>query len=136
MNKLKNWLINSRNFLTEMSLQHGEYILLATAILLFLVSPFLLRCYDPTAGTFDVGVLQVNITSIISLFIFCSVSWLMLKVIWPDLRHFFENEFGAAFTSLTSWQKVITSLFIYCFIVLVLVMLNQAIPAIQSSAIK
>jgi hypothetical protein len=94
------------------------------------------RYYDPTAGTFDVDVLQVNITSIISLSIFCSVSWLMLKVIWPDMRYFFETEFGTAFKSLTSWQKVTTSLFIYCFIVLVLVMLNQAIPAIQSSAIK
>ena len=136
MSKLKNWLINSQNLLTKLSLQHGEYILLTMAVLLFLVSPFLLRCYDPTAGTFDVGVLQVNITSIISLFIFCSVSWLMLKVIWPDLRNFFENEFGDAFKSLTSWQKILTSLFVYCFIVLVLVMLNQAIPAVQSSATR
>lgn len=136
MNKLKNWLENSWNILTKTIRQHSEYLLLVTAMFLFLVSPFILRWYDPTAGTFDIGVLQVNITSIISLLIFCSVSWLMLKAIWPDLRIFFENEFGTAFKSLTSWQKILTSLFVYCFIILVLVMLNQAIPAVQSSVIK
>lgn len=89
MNKLKNWIVSRHKYLSKLLLKHGEYVLMLAAVLLFLVSPYFLRWYDPTAGTFDVGVLQVNITSIISLCIFCSVSWLMLKVIWPDLRNFF-----------------------------------------------
>lgn len=137
MNKLKNWIAdNSYSLLKLLFKSWGEYVLLIVAVVLFLVSPYIFRWYDPTAGSFDIGVLQVNITSIISLCLFSCVSWAMLKILWPDIRCFFEDEFGKNFKSLTPWQKIATSLFVYFFIVLALVMLNQAIPAVQAPAIK
>ncbi|WP_457126099.1 hypothetical protein [Mucilaginibacter sp. HD30] len=108
-------------------LKHNEYLLLASAILIFWLSPFVLRAIDPTAGSYDVGVLQIPITAIISFCIFQSVVWVTMKLNWLSLRTYFEEEFIYDFKQLPSWLKIIISLLVYFLLMFSLVLLNQVI---------
>ncbi|WP_157799179.1 hypothetical protein [Mucilaginibacter auburnensis] len=108
-------------------LKYNEYLLMAAAILLFWVSPVLLRAIDPTAGSYDIGVLQIPITAIISFCIFQSVVWITLKLNWLSLRTYFEQEFINDFKHLPAWLKIIISLSVYFLLMFSLVLLNQVI---------
>jgi hypothetical protein len=116
MINLKQWL-----------LKHNEYIPLAAAVILFWFSPYLLRMIDPTAGTYDVGVLQVNITAIIAFCIFQAVVWMALKINWLAIRCYFEDQFINDFNTLTSWQRISVSLSVYFLLLYALVLLSRVI---------
>ena len=118
---------NSTSPFYKYLLKHNEYLLLAAAILIFWLSPFVLRAIDPTAGSYDVGVLQVPITAIISFCIFQSVVWITLKFNWVSLRTYFEEEFIHDFKHLPPLLKIIVSLLVYFLLMFSLVLLNQII---------
>jgi hypothetical protein len=107
--------------------EHNEYVPLFIALLLFLFSPIALRFIDPTAGTYDVGVLQVMILAVISFCVFQAVVWMTLKVNWLPLRKYFEHDFTDDFFNLTPCQKITISLSVYFFLFLLLVLLSKAI---------
>jgi hypothetical protein len=116
MNKLKEWIIKKK-----------EYLFIVVAILLFLASAPIFRMIDPTAGVYDIGVLQNNITAIISLLVFQFIAWNILCFIWPSIRIYFEENFTADFNKLLPWQKIVTSLLLYCFLVFCQVLLSKTI---------
>nr|WP_213488817.1 hypothetical protein [Mucilaginibacter sp. Bleaf8] len=107
--------------------KHNEYLPLLIAVLLFYFSPYALRMLDPTAGTYDVGVLQVELLAVIYFCIVQAVVWMALKVNWLPLRDYFENEFANHFKNLSPWQKMCVSLFVYFFLMFSLVILSRAI---------
>ncbi|MEO8887304.1 MAG: hypothetical protein ABI367_14655 [Mucilaginibacter sp.] len=104
-----------------------EYLLIIAAILLFFLSPSVFRMIDPTAGVYDIGVLQNNITAIVSLLIFEVVAWKILCFIWPAIHRYFDKHFVTDFNKLLPWQKISASLALYCFLVFCLVMLSKSI---------
>ena len=116
MNNLLNWLK-----------KQNEYIPLFAAVLIFWLSPYLLRAIDPTAGSYDVGVLQVNITAIIAFCIFQAIVWMALKVNWCAIRTYFETQFTTDFKTLTSWQKISVCLSVYFLLLYALVLLSRVI---------
>ena len=80
-----------------------------------------------TAGVYDIGVLQNNITAIISLLVFQFIAWNILCFIWPSIRIYFEENFTIDFNKLLPWQKIITSLLLYCFLIFCQVLLSKTI---------
>lgn len=116
MNELKKWIIKKK-----------DYLLIAAAILLFFISAPIFRMIDPTAGIYDIGVLQNNITPIIILLIFQFVTWNILCFIWPSIRIYFEDHFTTDFNKLLPWQKITTSLLLYCFLIFCQVLLSKTI---------
>src|SRR5690606_7712181 len=90
-----------------------EYAALIAMLSLFFISPYLLRALDPTAATFDAGVLQVIIVTLIQFSIFMAVTWSVVNTIWPDLGRYFKIHFSGEFNTLSSWQRVKVSLFVY-----------------------
>jgi hypothetical protein len=102
---------------------HNEELTLVIAVALFFLSPRVLHWVDPTAGVYDAGILQLLIVSIIAFCVFNSFNWLIMRIVWPSIRSYFENHFAFDFNELTPWQKIKTSLFIYFSLFLALVAL-------------
>lgn len=107
--------------------KHSEYLMLLIAVLLFWLSPYVLRQIDPTAGTYDIGVLQTIILAVISFCVFQSLVWFTLKVNWLPIRCYFEDQFTTDFKNLTPWQKILICSAYYLVLLFALVVLSRVI---------
>jgi hypothetical protein len=58
---------------------------------LFLVSPFILRLFDPLAGSFDLGVLQVAIVSMLLFQWSGVVAWFTFRFNFPTLHRWMDD---------------------------------------------
>jgi len=103
-----------------------EYSAIIVNLLLFFAAQYVLRWIDPTAGTYDAGVLQSINLSLVKAAVCFTCGWLAFGVFWPDqktyLKHFFSNEFK----SLSPWQKTLVSCSLLLFYVGSIVLLNLA----------
>lgn len=104
-----------------------ENAALITVVVLFFASAKVLRWLDPTAGVFDAGVLQVINLTLVKYAVYTMITWSSFKVLWPDLGHFLKYYFKDNFKLLTPWQKNCTSIFVYCFLLLVVVILSSSV---------
>lgn len=120
LNQLTTWL-------RALAHQHREYLLIIAAVLSFFLSKIIFRMLDPTTGVYDIGVLQNNVTAVISLLIFQFTTWKVLCHIWPDLRTYFETKFSEDFNDLQPWQKLKLSAFVYFSYIAALVFLSKTI---------
>jgi hypothetical protein len=107
--------------------KQNEFIPLIIAFLVFYYSPYALRWIDPTAGTYDIGILQVFITAIIGFCTYQAIVWMALNINWPMLRDYFENHFRSDFKTLTPWQKIQVSLYVYSLLLASIVVLSRVI---------
>ena len=102
-----------------------EYATLFAALLLFFVSPHVLRWVDPTAGSYDAGVLQVIIMAILQFCVFQAFVWFTIKLIWPGVALYIQTSFNHDLKSLEKWQKVFLSLVLYLSLFLLLALLSR-----------
>jgi hypothetical protein len=107
----------------------NEFITLPIAILLLIFVAPLIRSLDPTAGVFDMGVLQKPLLVIIYIFFYHAIAWFMLKVTFPNVYKFLSDMFEGITSdsqSISTWQKIQVSLclFFFYFFMLVLVSLS------------
>jgi hypothetical protein len=109
MIKLINWLKGK-----------NEYYLLLFAVLIFWLSPIVLRYLDPTAATFDAGILQVPIIKIFNFCILQTFVWMVIKLVWPQIASYFEIFFENDFLHLDKWQRLSISLLVYFLLFLIL----------------
>jgi hypothetical protein len=105
----------------------NELVGILIAITLFLLSPQLLRWFDPTAGAFDAGVLQVIVFAIVATLTFSFLSWIGLKINWQEVFDFAQKDLGQNFKLLTPWQKVVTLLVIYFGYLIVFVIMAHSL---------
>ena len=63
----------------------------AIAVLLFLVSPVLIRWYDPTAGVFDAGFLQAIVLAAVFTFSEGFFGWVLWQLIFASLDRKTQN---------------------------------------------
>jgi len=71
------------------------------AVALFLISPFLIRAYDPTAGVWDGGVLQWLILAIVAAALGVGLMWTLWQIAFPSTDK-------AADVGLASWFEAMT----------------------------
>jgi hypothetical protein len=104
-----------------------EYAATIVAVLLFFVTPPMIRLIDPTAGIYDAGVLQnINLT-IISFCIYMTVTWTVIKNIWPDIGEYAKSGlFGVDFKNITSWQRLKVFLCLYLSLFALLAILSRS----------
>ena len=65
--------------------KHGELLTLPVAILIWYLSPYLLRAIDPTAGAHDIGLFQAFLIATVGLFFGTALIWLFLKLAAPEV---------------------------------------------------
>jgi hypothetical protein len=104
-----------------------EYTALIVAFVVFFTSPFLLRMLDPTAGTYDAGVLQVMIIGVVQFAVFQAITWSIVKNIWPAIGMYMKNYFNSDFLNLTPCKRIYISLFVYFSVFVLLVALSRVI---------
>jgi hypothetical protein len=104
----------------------NELMGIPIALLLWILSPWLIRMIDPTAGVYDAGIFQVIIFTLIQYFIYSAVAWLSFKLTFPEAYSQLDQMFlfDPSFKNdqLTKWQKskLIFGFFALSFIALVL----------------
>jgi hypothetical protein len=100
-----------------------EFFSIPMGLLLWVVSPWLLRSIDPVAGVFDSGVLQTFIFAIVGMLLFNGVVFGGIKANFPSLFEWYATSFKTEFKELTSWQKHLFLLLVYAVLCLALVLL-------------
>ncbi|WP_081483260.1 hypothetical protein [Aquimarina agarilytica] len=86
---------------------------LAVGLILWMHSAVFLRWIDPTAGTYDAGIFQVYLFAIIGIFILHGIVRILMKLIWPTSEEYLDNHFRNDFKTITPWQKLKLSTFIF-----------------------
>ena len=104
-----------------------EHLAIVAAIASFFIYPHVIRLIDPTAATYDAGVLQIIVISIIMLTVFQWCAWRIINALWPDLAYFAKHTFTENFKSLTAWQKQKSFYVVYFSLLAALVMLSRVI---------
>ena len=103
----------------------NELLGIPIALILWILSPWLIRIIDPTAGTYDAGIFQVILFTIIQYFIYSAVAWLSFKYTFPEAYRQLDNMFlldTHSPNNLTAWQKsqLVFGFFALSFLALVL----------------
>lgn len=90
-----------------------EYIGIVIIVVLFLWFPQLSRLVDHTAAPIDAGALSAIVLAISALLIFKTITWWLIKSIWPVFMEYSNEHFERNFKSLNPWQKVVIYLTFY-----------------------
>lgn len=102
-----------------------EYTALIMAFVVYFVSPYVLRLIDPTAGSYDAGVLQIMVIATIQFAVFQAITWSVVKNIWPAIGAYMKEFFNADFLKLDPWQRILISVLVYFAVFTALVMLSR-----------
>ncbi len=90
-----------------------EYSILSAALLLFLSFPEISRHIDISSAPIDPGILSAVLISVLAFLSFKSLTWLLIKSVWPVLAAYSESSFESNFLSLTPLHKVLIYLSFY-----------------------
>ena len=71
--------------------ENNELSIVPIAFVLLIFSRPFLRSIDPTAGTFDLGVLQSVIVATFAGAWITGLSWIVFKLSWPHLGKWFDD---------------------------------------------
>jgi hypothetical protein len=104
-----------------------EFFSIPLALIIFFVSPYVLRWIDPTAGTYDSGIFQIILFATISLLIYNGLAWMGVKQVFPEIFFYFQNAFKIDFKTLEPWQKIKVSLFIWALFLASFVFLSRVL---------
>jgi len=108
----------------------NEVLTIPIALILWYLSPFLLRMVDPTAATYDYGIFQLILFTLIQFLIYHGVAWLMFKWTWPKMYSFLDNTLeGIVFGngSITVWEKIKLVMWIFSLYLGSLILLSRVI---------
>lgn len=89
-------------------LKWNEFITIPLGILLWIFSTPILRFFDSTAATYDSGIFQIILFTLIQFFIYHGIAWFMIKVTFPSIDKYMDNVFEDLMKgdSMTDYQKV------------------------------
>jgi hypothetical protein len=104
-----------------------EYTALIMALVVFFAFPYIVRLWDPTAGSYDAGVLQVIVMATVQFAIYQAITWSVVKNIWPAIGVYMKSFFNNDFLNLEPWQRIMFSLFVYFAVLSALVTLSRVI---------
>ncbi len=80
-------------------LENNEFWSIPMGLGLFLMTPGLLRHLDPTAGGYDVGVLQSVSFAIAAFLVLKGAAWLVLYMDFPRVYHWLDDELEARYSA-------------------------------------
>lgn len=84
----------------------NEIITIPIGFIAWYLSPAFLRWIDPTAATFDSGVLQLFLLAGIGLYLGNGIVWLLIKLTFPGVYKFLDTLFEAALLYSPSYTAV------------------------------
>lgn len=93
-------------------------------LMAIILSPYFLRWMDPTAATYDAGVLQIYIFAALGLTLGNALVWLGIRLNFFGMYRFYARDFRLTFNNLSGGQKIcallaLYSVLLFCFVLLV-----------------
>lgn len=107
-----------------------EYVTIPVALALWYFSPRLLRIMDPTSATYDSGVLQVILFTIIQFLFYNAVAWIVFKLTFPKMYKMLDDEIEDKVLnngSITMWEKIKIVLWVFSLYLISIVLLSRVI---------
>ena len=107
--------------------QYPEVLSIPIALIVWKFSVYVLRFFDPTSGVYDAGIFQIPIFAVIQFFLYVSIAWLTLKIIFGTLRRYLQFDFKGEFAKLEKWQKMKLAYGVFFGLVFLLAYLAQTL---------
>lgn len=104
-----------------------ELIFLPIGILMWVFFPQIIHMIDPTAATYDSGIFQIIIFSIIQFFIFTSIVWVYLKITFPGAYRWLDDTLGDNLQKMSTWESAKVVLWIFSLLLMTIVLLSRVI---------
>jgi len=82
-------------------------------ILSFLIFPYVIRQLDGSAAAIDPGIFSAIILAAVAVLIFKSLTWWIIKTVWPVFAEYSTYHFEQNFRALPGKQKVLIYLGFY-----------------------
>ena len=112
------------NYIKGMFKKYPEVLSVPVALLAWVLSVRFLRIIDKTTAVYDAGVFQIIIFAVIQLFVYVSVAWLTLGLVFGTFRKYLIENMKNEFQKLTSWQKIRLSYSVFFLLLFALVVLS------------
>lgn len=87
--------------------RYAATLALGLSLLLFWLSPRIVRQLDFTAAPIDLGILTALPLTALTVLAFTGLTGLIIRSQWPVLTDYQQQFFEHTFKSLLSWQKVV-----------------------------
>jgi len=105
----------------------NEFLTIPLAIVIWVLSPRVLRWIDPTSATYDAGVLQICVFVVIQFLIYHGVAWLIMKITFPKLYKYVNEMFDVEFENISKWQRLKVVLSVFALYLVALVLIAKAV---------
>ena len=107
----------------------SEIITIPIALILWYFSDTFLRWLDPTAATYDAGIFQIILFSIIQFFIFSGVIWIYIKITFPEVYKYLDDTLGDNLDpkneKMTQWEKSKIVLWLFSLFLMGIILLSR-----------
>ncbi|PWG81930.1 hypothetical protein, partial [Pararcticibacter amylolyticus] len=100
---------------------HHEGFIIFSSLVVFLLFPFLCRHIDVTSAPVDPGILSIVIMAVLTFLVFKSVTWIVIRIIWPVFHQYSEGDFEQDFRGLYPLHKVLIYLGFYVLLLMSMV---------------
>jgi len=107
--------------------KYPELFSIPMALAVWVLSVRVLRWFDPTSSIYDAAVFQKPIFSVLQLFVYVSIAWLIMGLVFGTYRKYLVNDLKEDFKTLTKWQKIRMSYTIFLSLLLSLVALSYTL---------
>ena len=112
------------NYIKGLFKKYPEILSVPVALVVWVLSVRFLRIIDQTTAVYDAGVFQRIIFAVIQLFVYVSVAWLTLGLVFGTFRKYLIENMKLEFQKLTTWQKIRLSYTVFFLLLLSLVVLS------------
>lgn len=92
--------------------------MLGISYLIFLAFPKLIRTIDITSAPIDPGILSAVFVAILAVLTFKSLTWLLIRSIWPDFAAYAQVDLVTDFLHLERHHRVIVFMAFYLILLL------------------
>jgi len=107
--------------------KHPELMTIPAAVLIWIVSIYILRAIDPTSGVFDPGIFQIPLFAIFQLLLYISVAWLVIGLVFGTFKTYLISKMKFDFKDLTPWQRIKLSYYVFFLLVVLLAYLSRTL---------
>lgn len=106
----------------------NEFWGIPIALFLFIVAPQIIRIFDPTAGAYDLSVLQALLFGLAAFMFVKGLVWLLIRMDFPKLYKFLDNRLDAFYlTNYTPKYATLVAVAIYALYLVLLTILVIAL---------
>lgn len=113
LKSIKTALLGYGQSLKQFAQVWPEMFSIPLALVVWLVSPYVIYFLDSEAATFDSGILQVYAYVMVGMMVFNGLVFAGIKFNFPVVFEFYKTGAGKAFNELTQWQKILVLLILY-----------------------